>query len=383
MLVQLLDSLRHAFAGFYPVMMKEWIEIFKDRFTLGIMLTIPVVQIIIYGYGVTFEVRNVDTLILNEDREHESQKLIDKLVATQYFRIAGFESSRRALEREIISGRARVGIIIPPDFSDKIEMGLPAQAQVLIDGSDSVIANAIHSTTVAVGLNRAVELLTTSPADKRAALPLELRPRMLFNPDARTTNFMLPGVVAYLGFMITLFLTVNSIVREREAGTLDQLLVTPVEPLGLMLGKLCPYLVIAFITVNTLLAAMCFVFSVPIHGNFLLLELCNVIFVFVALSMGLLISALSKHLSQAIQMAVFTIVPTILLSGFVFPRESMPIILNWVGNLIPLTHFLQIQRGIVLRGAGLTDLWQPIVVLIAFGVLFIYFSVRRFQSAQA
>jgi ABC-2 type transport system permease protein len=122
---------------------------------------------------------------------------------------------------------------------------------------------------------------------------------------------------------------------------------------------------------------------VPIHGNFLLLELCNVIFVFVALSMGLLISALSKHLSQAIQMAVFTIVPTILLSGFVFPRESMPIILNWVGNLIPLTHFLQIQRGIVLRGAGLTDLWQPIVVLIAFGVLFIYFSVRRFQSAQA
>ncbi len=383
MLARLLDALNNALCGVYPVMIKECIEILKDRFTLGIMLLVPIVQIIIYGFGISFEVKNISTVVFDEDREHQSQKFINQLVATKYFRIERHVASRKAVEREIVAGRAKVGIIIPPDFSDKIETGLPTQAQILIDGSDAVVANAIHSTAMSVGLHRAMQILTTSAEEKAAALPLEVRPRMLFNPDARTCNFILPGVVAYLGFMLTMFLTVNSIVREREAGTLDQLMVTPVEPLGLLIGKLAPYLIIAFVTINSLLTAMSVVFRVPIHGSLLLLEVCTLLFILVALSMGLLISACSKNLAQATHMAVFSIVPTILLSGFLFPREPMPLVLNWFGNLIPLTHFLQIQRGIVLRGADFCDLWQPICILIIFCGALMYLSVRRFQSAQA
>ena len=364
-------------------MIKECLEILKDRFTVGIMLTIPIVQIVIYGFGITFEVRDISTVLYDEDRKHQAYELVNELVATKYFDIEKRVGSRKAVEQEIIAGRAKVGIIIPPNFSDNVETGLPAKAQILIDGSDAVVANAIYGAAVSVGLNRAVQILTTSPAEKAPLLPIEVRPRILFNPDARTTNFVLPGVVAYIGFMLTMFLTVNSIVRERETGTLDQLLVTPVQPLGLMLGKLAPYVLIAFITINSLLAAMCGIFRVPIHGSLLLLEACTIIFILVALSSGLLISACSRNLVQATHMAVFSIIPTILLSGFVFPREPMPLALNWLGNLIPLTHFLQIQRGIVLRGAGLADLWQPICVLVVFCVLLIFLSVRRFHSAQA
>lgn len=203
---------------------------------------------------------------------------------------------------------------------------------------------------------------------------------LLFNPDVRTTNFMLPGLVGFMAQTITLFLTVNAIVREREVGTLEQLLVTPVKPLGLMLGKLIPYCVIGFIGTNLLLAAMYAVFHVPINGSLLLLEVCTLIFVFVALSIGILISTAATNQAQAMHFAAFVLIPSVLLSGFIFPRESMPLLLNWLGYAIPLTYFLQIQRGIVLRGAGFQDLWPWILPLTLFGFALLYLSVKRFRT---
>lgn len=368
------------FWGFHAVMVKEWIEILSDKFTLAFILMMPIFQMTIYGFGVSFDVRNIDTVLLDQDRRAEARALVDQLLATGYFQVNRELYSRDQVVDDIVAGRARVGIIIPPNFSDKVKKGIPAQIQVLIDGSDSTVANAVQSASVAVGQNRSIQLLTALAGQKTLQPPVEVRPRMLFNPDVRTTNFMLPGLVGFMAQTITLFLTVNAIVREREVGTLEQLLVTPVKPLGLMLGKLIPYCVIGFIGTNLLLAAMYAVFHVPINGSLLLLELCTLIFVFVALSIGILISTAATNQAQAMHFAAFVLIPSVLLSGFIFPRESMPLLLNWLGYTIPLTYFLQIQRGIVLRGAGFQDLWPWIVPLTLFGFALLYLSVKRFRT---
>ncbi len=368
------------FWGFHAVMVKEWIEIMHDKFTLGFILFMPIFQMIIYGFGVSFEVRNIDTVLLDRDRRPEAQILLDQLLATGYFNVNKRLLSREEVVGEIVAGRARVGIIIPPDYSKKIKKGIPGQVQILIDGSDSTVANAVQSASIAVGQNRSIQILTELAGEKVLRSPVEIRPRMLFNPDVRTTNFMLPGLVGFMAQTITLFLTVNAIVREREAGTLEQLLVTPVRPLGLMIGKIIPYGVIGFIGTNLLLASMYLIFKVPINGSLLLLEACILIFVFVALSIGILISTAATNQAQAMHFAAFILIPSVLLSGFIFPRESMPPLLNWLGYLIPLTYFLQIQRGIVLRGAGFLDLWQWILPLLIFGFALIFFSVKRFRT---
>jgi len=374
------DRFFHQIWGFYPVMIKEWIEIYNDKHSLFFILGVPVVQIILYGYGVSYDVRNVETVVFDQDHRVQSQRILDQLMATNYFHLGKQVFSRQAVEEAIVAGRAKVGIIFPPDLSDNIQSGDPAQAQILIDGSDATVANAIHAAVVAIGQDQSIKMLTTVAEQKAPPLPLEMRTRLLFNPEVRTTNFILPGVVAYMAQMLTMFVTILSVVREREAGTLEQISVTPVTALGLMLGKLVPYLLISFIGTNLLLAAMHFLFHVPIHGNLLVLELCMALFIFVSLTAGLLISASSQNLAQATQAAMFTIVPTVLLSGFIFPRETMPLPLQWLGLIIPLTYFLQIVRGIILRGAGLQDLWIWLVPLVLMGVAMLYLSIKRFKA---
>jgi len=382
MVANYIAQVQRSLWGWRAVMIKEWIELLHDPIVLAIVLMAPFTQLFIYGYGISFDVRNVETVVVDRDRRPKAQQFIDRLVATTYVRVTSHLPSREAAVRQIVANRARAGIIIPPDFSDKLERGEPGKIQILIDGSDWNIANAVQTASIAVGQNSSIQLLTESMEDGRRPI-IDVRPRMLFNPDVNTTRFILPGVVGYICYMITMFLTVHSIVREREIGTLDQLLVTPAQPLGLMIGKLIPFVVIGFMATNVMLVVMTSVFRVPIYGSLALLEFCTLIFVLVAVSTGMLISTKSRTVAQATHMAVFTIMPSLLLSGFVFPRETMPYVLFLAGYLIPLTHFLQIQRGIILRGAGLEDLWPWILSLIAFAVVLIYFSVRRFRADVA
>ena len=307
--------------------------------------------------------------------------LLDELIATDFFKITKHVYSRDAAVKEIVSGNARAAIIIPPDFSDKLQHQEQSQIQVLIDGSDSTIANALATTSIAVGQSRSIKILSATTSHTQTKAPIDVRSRMLFNPDAKTTNFILPGLVGFMAQTITLFLTVNSIVRERVSGTLEQLMLTPAKPLGLMVGKLVPNGVIGFIGTNLMLTAMWLIFKVPINGNIILLEICMLIFIFVSLSIGILISSTATSQEQAMHLASFVLIPSVLLSGFIFPRESMPPLLNWIGFFIPLTYFLQIQRGIILRGAGLEDLWQWILPLVCFGFALIYLSVKRFRKS--
>lgn len=375
------ETIRGMFWGFHAVMTKEWIEILNDKFTVAIILIIPIIQMTIYGFGVSFEVRQVPTVIFDQDLRPQSSILLDEMLATDFYKITKHVYSRDAAVNEIVSGHARAAIIIPPNFSDKLQAGAPAQVQVLIDGSDSTIANALATTAIAVGQSRSLQILSTVLNQKQAKPPIDIRSRMLFNPDAKTTNFILPGLIGFMAQTITLFLTVNSIVRERVSGTLEQLMLTPVKPLGLMLGKLVPNGVIGFIGTNLMLAEMYLIFKVPINGNVFLLEACTLIFVFVSLSIGILISSTATSQEQAMHLASFVLIPSVLLSGFIFPRESMPALLNWLGLFIPLTYFLQIQRGIILRGAGLEDLWQWVLPLMIFGFFLIFLSVKRFRKS--
>ncbi|HEY9730631.1 MAG TPA: ABC transporter permease [Drouetiella sp.] len=377
----IVEQIRAMFWGFHAVMTKEWIEILNDKFTVAIILIIPIVQMTIYGFGVSFEVRKVPTVIFDQDLRPQSSILLDEMIATDFYKIIKHVYSRDAAVNEIVSGNARAAIIIPPNFSDKLQEGTQAQIQVLIDGSDSTIANSLAQTAIAVGQSRSLQILSTVLNQQQTKPPIDIRSRMLFNPDAKTTNFILPGLIGFMAQTITLFLTVNSIVRERVSGTLEQLMLTPVKPLGLMLGKLVPNGVIGFIGTNLMLAAMYLIFKVPINGNIFLLEGCTLIFVFVSLSIGILISSTATSQEQAMHLASFVLIPSVLLSGFIFPRESMPPMLNWLGFLIPLTYFLQIQRGIILRGAGLEALWQWVIPLMVFGVLLIYLSVKRFRKS--
>ncbi len=278
-MASIVEKIRGMFWGFHAVMTKEWIEILNDKFTVAIILIIPIIQMTIYGFGVSFEVRQVPTVIFDQDLRPQSSILMDEMLATDFYKITKHVYSRDAAINEIVSGNARAAIIIPPNFSDKLQEGAPAQVQVLIDGSDSTIANALATTAIAVGQSRSLQILSTVLNQKQAKPPIDIRSRMLFNPDAKTTNFILPGLIGFMAQTITLFLTVNSVVRERVSGTLEQLMLTPVKPLGLMLGKLVPNGAIGFIGTNLMLSAMYLIFKVPINGNIFLLEACILIFV--------------------------------------------------------------------------------------------------------
>jgi ABC-type multidrug transport system permease subunit len=371
------------FKGFGSVFYKEMIQISRDPFTLFLMLLIPMLQLMIFGYAINTDVRDIETAVYDLDHRREARELIDAFENTDYFHVTEYVQSDQELNNAIVSGRVKVGIKIPPDYSDLLAARRQASVLVLIDGSDSSIATQSLNVSTSVGLVESIEQLTEG-GESGAARPLiEVRPKMLFNPDARSANFMVPGLVAIILQVITTLLTAFSIVRERERGTMEQLLVTPIRPFGLMLGKLVPYGLIGFFETCTVLAVMRLIFDVPINGSPALLLALSVLFLFTALAIGLLISTRAQNQVQAFQMAWLILLPSVLLSGFMFPRTSMPFFMQVIGYLIPATHFMEIIRGIVLRGATLAHLWPEVVTLAVMGLMLIVMSALRFKKKLA
>lgn len=366
------------FRGFRAVVYKELIQVSRDPFTLFLMLLIPMLQMTIFGYAINTEVRDIPTVLFDLDRRPAARELVDAFENTDFFEVVEIADSDAALNRAIVTGRARVGIKIPPDYSDRLAAGRQSEVLVLIDGSDSSIANQSATVSAAVGLNISTARLRGQSADA-GRLPIEVRPKMLFNPDSRSANFMVPGLVAVILQIITSLLTAFAIVREREQGTLDQLLVTPIRPLGLMLGKLVPYALIGFVELVSVLLVMRYLFSVPINGSVMLLVPLAMLFVVTALAIGLLISMRARNQVQAMQLGMLVMLPSILLSGFMFPRSSMPLPIQIVSAVIPATHFIEIMRGIVLRGASLADLLPSVLSLGAICIALLTLSVLRFN----
>lgn len=374
------------FKGFQSVFYKEVIQISRDPLTLALMLLVPMIQLMVFGYAINTDVRDIKTAVYNLDPGLQSRDLLQAFENTDYFHIVRYVGSDDELNNSIVTGSVKVGIKIPPDYSDRLLANTQATVLVLIDGSDSSIATQSLQVASQVGLTESLARLGAElrrGPGQSPQLPIEIRPKMLFNPDSRSANFMVPGLIAVILQIITTLLTAFSIVREREQGTLEQLLVTPVRPFGLMLGKLVPYGLIGIVETLTVLTVMRLVFDVPINGSLVLLLSLSILFLFTALAIGLLISTKAQSQMQALQLAWLIMLPSVLLSGFMFPRDSMPPIMSLIGYLVPATHFMEIIRGIVLRGATLVDLLPEVLTLVLMGLVLLVLSALRFRKKLA
>ena len=363
--------------GFKAVFYKETLHVRRDFATLFFSLIIPILQMFLLGYGIDTNIRQINTVVYNADGRQESRELLDRLKNSDTFRLYRYVNNDKDLNDAIISGKCRVGIKIPVDYSDKLLHQMSAQVLVLIDGSDSSVAGQAINVTTAIGLD---ESLRRVLANSDAVFAVEMRPKVLFNPDSRSPNFFLPGLTAVLLLNVTTFLTAFSIVREKERGTLEQLFVTPVRPMGLLLGKLLPYLGIGFFELVMIVSAMRFLFQVPIHGNVVLLAFLSLPYIFVSLSLGILISSKATSQAHAMQLAFLTILPSIFFSGYIFPRETMPRFFYVLSYFVPATYFINITRGIILRGAGWAHLWVDALALFGMGTLLLVIAARRFHD---
>jgi ABC-2 type transport system permease protein len=365
------------FRGFGAVFYKEALHVRRDFGTLFFSLIIPLLQMFLLGFGIDTNVRQVNTVVYNADGRKESRELLDRLRNSDTFHLIKFVNNDQDMNDAIISGKCRVGIKIPVDYSDRLIHQTGAQVLVLIDGSDSSVAGQAINVTTAIGLDESLRRVLPMNAPGFA---VDMRPKILFNPDSRSPNFFLPGLTAILLLNVTTFLTAFSIVREKERGTLEQLFVTPVRPMGLLLGKLLPYLGIGFFELCMILTFMRFIFRVPIHGSVLLLAGLSLPYLFVSLSLGILISSKAGTQAQAMQLAFLTILPSIFFSGYIFPRETMPKFFYILSYFVPATYFINITRGIILRGAGWVHLWSDALALFIMGTLLLIIAARRFQN---
>src|SRR5437016_3747027 len=366
----------NVFRGCGAVFYKEVLHVRRDFATLFFSLIIPILQMTLLGYGIDTNIRQINTVVFNADGRRESRELIDRLKNSDTFHVMRHVQNDRDLNDMIVSGRARVGIKIPVDYSDRLLHQMSAQVLVLIDGSDSSVAGPAINVTTAIGLDESLRRVLPSGA----SFAVDMRPKLMFNPDSRSPNFFLPGLTAILLLNVTTFLTSFSIVREKERGTLEQLFVTPVRPMGLLLGKLLPYLGIGFFELSMILGFMRFVSRVPIHGNVLLLAFLSLPYLFLSLSLGILISSKSYTHTDAMLLAFLTILPSVFFSGYIFPRETIPTILYPLSYLVPATYFINITRGIILRGAGLVHLWTDGLALFFLGTLLLILAARRFHN---
>jgi len=368
------------FRGLRAVFYKEALHIRRDPRTVIFALTIPVLQMVFLGFAIDTNVRQVHTVVLDEAHTQGSRELLVRFENTDTYKIIHYAQSDTELNDWIISGRAKVGIKIPVDFSDQLQDRATAQVLVLIDGSDSSVAGQALNVSTSLGLDESLRRVLERFNLRREIFPVEVRPQLLFNPDSRSPNFFLPGLIAVLLLSLTTFLTALGIVKEKEKGTLEQLFVTPVRPLGMLLGKLLPYLGIGFGGLCMMLAFIRFVFQVPIHGQVPLLLLLAIPYIFVNLSIGLIISGRAASQAEAIQLAIFIFLPTIFFSGYIFPRETMPLPFYLFSFVVPGTYFVNISRGIILRGAGLQHLWVDGLVLLVMGALLLFLAARRFHN---
>lgn len=369
------------FRGFTAILYKEFLVVLRDPMTLFFMFFPPLIQMIAFGFALDTDVKNLSLIVLDEDRTVDSRQIVGRFVNTRTFKFAGEVRSVEELARAIRQGKAYVGLQIPPGFTRDLHAGRTARVQVIIDGSNSTIASSALNTSLGVTFRESI-LRLLAPSGGRD-VPVEVRPQLLYNPAMRSPNFFVPGVIGIMLQIATTFATAMSLVRERERGTLEQLLVSPLSRWGLMLGKLVPYLVIGMVMAAVLFALMRWVFQVPIAGSLTALAVSTMVYLFALLSLGLLVSTRATNQMQALLMSMVFIMPSVFFSGFIFPRDTMPWIFYAIGAALPATYFIELTRAIVLRGASLGDFWVNLVVLTGMGVALFALCALRFKRKIA
>jgi len=366
------------------VLVKEFIQMGRDRVTFAMMVMLPVVQLLVFGFAINTDVKHLPTVIFDQSLQQEGRDFVSALTASEYYDIKYTASNLGEVNEYIDSGKAKVGIVIPPDFSQNLKHGRTGSVQVIVDASDSMSASSAINTAQIVGLNKSQEILLRRSqgggVSSRVDVPYDVRIRPWYNPDFITAYYMVPGIMGVVLTMTMVMITSMAIVRERERGTLEQLIVTPLKVYELMLGKIIPYIFVGYVQATLAIIVGILVFDLPMRGSLGLLYGLTTVFIIASLSLGVLISNLAKTQMQAMQMSFFIFMPSILLSGFMFPRDAMPQLFYVMGYLLPLTFYLEIVRGIILKGIGINYLISQLFALTVFTIAVLTASIMKFQK---
>lgn len=373
----------------WVVARKELLQLRRDRMTLAMMVVLPLVQLLLFGYAINTDVRHIPTVVFDQDRSAASRDLARSLEATGFYDLVGEARSYDDISRALGAGDARAALVVPVRYASDLARGRPTSVQLVVDGSDpQVVASATNTAASLVAARSAELVLGRLPLGQRApgssgAEPIRLEPTIWYNPELRTAVYVVPGLVGVILTMTMVMLTAMAIARERERGTLEQLIVSPVRRVELILGKIVPYVTIGYVQMTLVLLMGRLVFDVPVRGSLPLLYGVALIFIAGNLALGLFFSTLAKTQQQAMQMSFFFLLPNILLSGFMFPFEAMPGPARFLGQGLPLTHFLRAVRGIALKGAGLGEVWPQLIWLSVIFAILVTLASLRFSKKLA
>ncbi|ABO50117.1 ABC-2 type transporter [Desulforamulus reducens MI-1] len=360
------------------ILYKEFLQMKRDRLTIGLIFMLPLVQLLLFGYAIQTEVKHIPTVVFDQSLSPESRELLDSFKVSGYFEVTEMAGSYTEVTDMIDKGTVKVGVIFPPDFAGNVRRGDTAQVQVLVDATDSMVSNSAIATANAIGLIKSQNVIIEKVGHYQP--PYDVRVRPWYNPDGITAYYMVPAILGIIVTMTMVMMTSMGIVRERERGTLEQLIVTPIKSYELMIGKVIPYVALGYLQITVALLVGVIIFDVPIRGSLLQLYLLTLFFITASLGIGVLISNIAKSQMQAMQMSFFVLLPSILLSGFMFPRDAMPVVIKYISNLIPLTYYLTIIRGIVLKGIGFSYLVPQVIALFTFTVVLMTISILKFKK---
>ncbi|MEI6289255.1 MAG: ABC transporter permease [Chloroflexota bacterium] len=365
------------------IIRKEFIQIIRDKRTLALILVIPIVQLFLLGYAATNDVRNVSLAVFDQSKSLESRTLLDAYRAADYFRIDYSASSEVEIQSLIDSGQARAGLIIPPNYSFLLKQG-KAEVSFVIDGSDPAVASTALSASQLIGQNHATQILTKnvsrSGQNIKVQPPVDVRTSVWYNPDMISAYFMIPGVIGLILSAIMGIVTSTAVVRERERGTIEQLIVTPIQSWELILGKILPYTILGLFDTVEVITVGHFWFGVPVRGSFLLIGILSSVFLLSGLGIGLFASTVANTQQEAMLTVFMTILPSIFLSGFIYPIEAMPMVLQWISYAIPLRYFLSIIRALMLKGVGLESILPDVIMMTIFGIVIMGAAALRFRK---
>jgi ABC-2 type transport system permease protein len=363
---------------------KEFIQIVRDPRTLALILIIPVMQLFLLGYSATNDVRNVPMAVYDQDRGSAARSLLDAFRAADYFRLDYEVGSETQLRTLIDDGTARVGLIIPPDYSDQVKGNGSAEVAFVLDGSDPTVASTALSSAQMIVQNHSTQITTERLVrqGRSGALesPVSISAQVWYNPDLVSAYFMIPGVIAMILYTLTSILTANAIVRERERGTIEQLIVTPIRPWELVVGKILPYVILAFIMMIEVLAIGHYWFGVPVRGSLVLITGISGLFLLTSLGIGLLASTFANTQQEAMLIVWMLLLPSLFLSGFFFPLEAMPQVLQWFSYIVPLRYYLVVIRSLLLKDVSLAAIQSDVIALAIFGAVLMTAASLRFRK---
>ncbi|HKW47050.1 MAG TPA: ABC transporter permease [Gemmatimonadaceae bacterium] len=365
-----------AFAG---LLRKEWLHILRDRRTLFVVIFMPILQVVLFGYAIRTDISAVRLAIVDPSPDASTLELRNRFAATDVFRLVRLLPSTGTLDQLFASGDIQEAVVFDPDFANRLARGLPARVLVIVDASEPNTGSAMESYALGVIQRYERELAT-----RGASVQITAEARMRFNPTRASSNLFVPGLIAFVLTIISALMTAISLTREKETGTMEILLVSPLRPLEIIVGKVLAYVVIGFVSVLLVVAEARLIFAVPLRGSLLLLLAEGVLYILTSLSLGILIS--SRTSSQRVAMIgalAGTMLPTILLSGFIFPIESMPWPLRLISNIVPAKWFVLIARGVMLKGVGLEYLWQETLILLGMTLLLVAAATRSFRIRLA